>query len=92
MSNTYISKAEPIRAIKWTGDNIDDVINFLGNSYISSNGTYVFFNRGKLTKIGVAGTCGICAVGNYIADIGIFTTREASDFEKEYMEFNEEDA
>lgn len=89
MSN-YISVANPIRAIKWTGDNIDDVMDFLGNCYIASNKTYVFFKRGKVSAFEKVGTCGICEVGNYIIDDVIFTSKLASDFEENYMELVEE--
>ena len=86
----YISKASPIRAIKWTGENVDEMIRFLGDCYLASNGNFIFFKRGRLTSVEVAGTCGICGVGNYIIDDSIFTAKKASDFEKDYMEFEEE--
>ena len=87
MTKKYRLKSPVIEGLKWTGDNLDEVKDFLGSSFISVDGDVIFFEPGPFASYQRTGRCRCADAGSYIIiKNGLFDREEGSAFEEMYEE------
>ena len=87
MSKSYHTKPQNIRAVKWTGDNVEEVKEFLGEAFLSSTNKFTCF-RNRTDYYSPTGLAFFVMKGNYIyTEDGIkFWQKTAREFEDMYEE------
>lgn len=89
MSKNYRTKPQNIKAVKWTGENVEEVKEFLKERYIANTEDHVFFHQyDHVSSIGLAR---FATKGDYIftKDGNLFERKKDKDFEEVYEEVNE---
>lgn len=90
MSKNYRTKPQNIKAVKWTGDNTEEIKEFLGEAFLSTSYEFICF-RNRANFISSTGLAFFAMIGDYIymEDDGKFWKKTAREFEDVYEEVNE---
>lgn len=87
MVRNYCPVNTQIRAIQWTGDNLEEVKEFLGDAYIDFNGNTIRFGHDPTHELDNLATVASCGYYIYSIKHGKFFRRMDPDrFEKLYEE------
>lgn len=89
----YRLKPNDVRAIEWTGENLDEVIEFLGDAYICNSGDLVVFHYNAKFH-SRSGMSLFASNGMYIftSDGDHFDRMRKNDFEEKYESCEGENA
>lgn len=92
MSKNYRMKPQNIIAVKWTGDNVEEVKEFLGKAFLSATKEFICF-RSRADYYSQTGLAFFAMKGDYIytEDGARFSKKTALEFEDVYEEVNEND-
>ena len=90
MSKNYRTKPQNIKAVKWTGDNVEEVKEFLGEAFLSATNEFICF-RSRADYYSSTGLAFFVMNGDYIyTEDGVkFWKKTAREFEDVYEEVNE---
>lgn len=81
----YRLKPNDVKAIEWTGENLSEVIEFLGDAYICASGDLVVFHHNAKFH-SMSGMSLFATVGTYIftSDGVRFDRMRKNEFEEKY--------